>query len=171
MVVVPAVDLGNEVSSYTLGRDGPAPVLTAEILSQRSAQQRDKTDKVVIYSRLGIPEYLLVDVSGKFLREHLLMKRLRADGTYADERDEDGGVTSRLGFRVILEADGQLRIVDANTGKRYVRPEEAQSVVDAAQVAAAAAQEAVTAAQAAEARVRQLEQELAQLRKKGKNES
>src|SRR5438270_421721 len=41
MVVIPSRPLPEDVASYQIGRDGPAPVLTAEVLSERSAQQRD----------------------------------------------------------------------------------------------------------------------------------
>ncbi len=33
--------------------------------------------------------------------------------TWQDEQDADGGITSRLGFRVVIENDGQLRVIDA----------------------------------------------------------
>jgi Uma2 family endonuclease len=126
MVVEPYTPLEENVKSYTIGRDGPAPVATAEVLSERSAQQRDLNEKMVVYARLGVAEYILVNESGKFLPERLLLKRLQADGTYKDEKDADGGVTSKLGFRVILEADG-LRVIDTATGQRYVRPMEAEA--------------------------------------------
>ena len=90
------------------------------------------------------------DVTGKFLPQKLLLKRLQADGTYKDERDADGGVTSKLGFRIIMEDDGQIRIINAATGHRYVRPLEAEAA-------------AMQASEATE-RARQLEEELARLR-------
>jgi hypothetical protein len=42
-------------------------------------------------------------------------------------KDADGGVTSKLGFRLIIEHDSQVRALDVATGKRYVRPREAQT--------------------------------------------
>lgn len=131
MIVVPNQDLGEEVASYTIGEDGPAPEATGEILSKRSAQQRDLKEKIIVYQKLGIAEYFLVDPTAKFLPERLLMKRLQANGVYLDEQDADGGITSRLGFRLILDQDGVLRVLDAATGKRYVRPHEAQAEADA----------------------------------------
>jgi Putative restriction endonuclease len=104
-----------DTRSYTIGRDGPPPLATMEVLSQRSAQQRDLKEKMVVYAKLRVPEYLLVDLSGRFLPERLLLKRLQANGTYRDEKDKDGGVTSQLGFRLIIEADGQLTVVNART--------------------------------------------------------
>src|SRR5437660_4167104 len=99
MVVRPYQLLDEIVRSYTIGKDGPAPVLTAEVLSERSAQQRDLQEKMVVYARLGVAEYIVVDESGKHLPARLLLKRLQNDGTYKDEQDSDGGVTSKLGFR------------------------------------------------------------------------
>jgi Uma2 family endonuclease len=133
MVVTPFTDLGEEVSSYTIGKDGPSPLLVTEVLSRRSAQQRDKEEKLDVYRKLSIPEYVLLDSSGRFLRERMLLKRLQDDRTWKDEQDSDGGVTSRLGFRLIWDTDGRLRVLDAATGRRYPRPDEAQAEADALQ--------------------------------------
>jgi Uma2 family endonuclease len=147
MVVVPPAPLPEETSSYRIGEEGPAPVLTMEVLSERSAQQSDLNKKVTVYAKLGVAEYILVDVTGRFLAQRLLLKRLQPDGTWKDEQDPDGGVTSVLGFRLIIDADGRLRVLHAATGKRYVRPEEADAAVEQAQT-----------------RVRDLEAELERLR-------
>lgn len=130
MIVRPFRLLGNDIRSYKIGRDGPAPILVAEILSERSAQQGDLKKKLAIYAQLGIPEYILIDSTGQYLPERLVLKRLQADRSWKDEQDADGGVTSQLGFRLVWEADGLLRIVDAATGKRFARPQEAQTAVD-----------------------------------------
>ncbi len=143
MVVTPFVPLGENVSSYRIGKEGPAPEVTVEVLSERSAQQRDLAEKTKVYAQLGVAEYIVVDVTGVFLPQRLLLKRLQADRTWKDEQDPDGGVTSRLGFRLIIDADGWLRVIDTATGKRYARPDEAESQAE---------------------RVRELEAELARLR-------
>ena len=145
-MVVPC-QAGYEISSYRIGKDGPAPILVAEILSERSAQQRDLSEKVELYAHLGVAEYILADVTGKFLPQRLLLKRLQPDQTWKDEQDPDGGITSQLGFRLVTEPDGLLRVLDAVTGKRYIRPEEAE-----------------TRRRQAEERIRELEAELARLR-------
>jgi hypothetical protein len=144
MVVTPLTPLPEDLSSYALDREGPAPVLVAEILSERTAAEGDLGEKVQTYAFLGIPECLLVDPSGRFLPERLLLKRLHRNRSWKDEQVADGGVTSRLGFRVVLEGDGKPRVLDPKTGERYPRPDEAV------------------------ARVRELEQELARLRNKGR---
>jgi Uma2 family endonuclease len=150
MVVRPFRLLQGEVTSYRIGEDGPAPVLVIEVLSRRSAQQQDLTNKPVLYAQLEIAEYMLVNVTGEFLPQRLWLKRLLPDQTWLEGQDEDGGVTSQLAFRVILEGDGQVRVVDTAAGHRYVRPDEAEERVRAE----------AEARQQAEARVRELEQRL-----------
>jgi Uma2 family endonuclease len=148
MVVMPPEPLPDDLPSYTLGPDRPAPVLIIEILSRRSFQQQDLTNKPELYAELGVAEYILVDGSGRFLPERLLLKRLVEDARWEDEQDPDGGVTSRLGFRIVIEADDLPRVIDASTGRRYLRPLELYAAAQAAQEAAQGAQAQVQAAQA-----------------------
>jgi Uma2 family endonuclease len=131
-VFAPTRKLSERMRSYRIGTHGPAPLCTIEVLSQRSFQQTDLTKKPEIYADLRIPEYVLVDVPGHFLPDRLMLKRLRPDGTWSDVQDNDGGVTSSLGFRLIIEPDGKLRVVNAATGRCYVRPDEATEVVSRA---------------------------------------
>jgi Uma2 family endonuclease len=184
MVVRPLRALPERVTSYRISALRPAPVLTIEILSPRSAQQQDLTNKPNIYSFLGIPECILVDVTGEFLEERLLLRRLQADGGWLDEKDADEGVTSRLGFRVLLDEDGYPRVIDAATNTRYLRPGEAQKALTAAEKKASAAERTAKAAERAakaakkkvkaesearreaQERVKELEAELARLRGK-----
>ncbi len=132
MVVQPTRPLTDRIRSYRIGRDGPAPMLTVEILSQRSFQQQDLTTKPIIYAELGVAEYILVDPSGDYLDRRLVLRRLLDGETWQEEQDADGGVTSVLGFRVLLEADGLPRVVDVATGRRYLRPQEAEAVAEQA---------------------------------------
>lgn len=131
MVVKPIRDLHRLRKSYRIPQDGPAPFFAAEVLSDATAEKRDKRAKVVAYAELGVSEYALVDVTGEFLGEQLLLKRLRKSGTYRDEPAADGGITSRLGFRLCIEDDGLLRVSNARTGERYLRPSEIQDEVQA----------------------------------------
>jgi Uma2 family endonuclease len=171
MVVESARPLTEEMTSYRIGEDGPAPRLVTEVLSFRTYQQGDLTSKPVLYADLGIEEYLLVDVSGAMLPRRLLLLRRQADGTWIEEQDPDGGVTSRLGFRLLIEDDGQLRVLDARTGKRYARPGEAQAAADRSEAEAKGRRKAERAARAeakarrqVEEKVRELEAELKRLR-------
>lgn len=114
--------------SYTIKKDGPAPFFVCEVLSQLSGKIRDPIEKPEIYARLGVREYLLVDELGRFLPQPLLLKRLRDDRTWEDTLDEDGSVTSELGFRVVH--DGQVSVIDGATGVPYVRPGEATREIE-----------------------------------------
>jgi Uma2 family endonuclease len=66
MVVRAFQRLPEEVKSYKIGRDGPAPIQAMEVLSERSGQQRDLGDKMVVYAKLGVEEYVVVDQTGEF---------------------------------------------------------------------------------------------------------
>ena len=118
MIVKPARRLSRDTVSYTIGKDGPAPLATIEIMSRRTFKKIDLTVKLVLYERLGIEEYILADPTGKLLPERLLLKRLQPDRSWTDERDEDGSVSSKLGFRLIMDEHGDLTVLDAKTGLR-----------------------------------------------------
>jgi Uma2 family endonuclease len=125
MVVRPPERLPRNLKSYRLGPKRPAPVLTMEVLSLRSYQQQDLSNKPVLYRRLGVAEYLLIDTTGELLAERLLIRRATGHDDWVECRDPDGGISSDLGFRVVIEPDGELRVLDAATGHRYPRPDEA----------------------------------------------
>jgi Uma2 family endonuclease len=125
MVVRPPRALPEQLTSYRIGEQGPAPVLVCEVLSFRTWQQGDMGRKPIRYSALGVEEYIVADVTGDMLEQRLLLLLPQRDGSWREEQDADGGITSRLGFRVVIEEDGQLRVIDAKTGERYPRPEEA----------------------------------------------
>ena len=159
MVVETPQPLPTHLSSYRIGQDGPAPLLTAEVLSPRTFRKEDLEGKPALYKALGVQEYILIDVSGDLMPERLLLMRLK-DGAWTKEQDADGGVTSQLGFRLVIDADGQLRVVDVQTGKPYLRPSEAMA---AAERLAAEGE----ARRHAEERIKALEEELARLRGDG----
>lgn len=153
MVVQTVQPLPERLSSYRIGPDRPVPKLVIEILSKRSFQQQDLTAKPIIYAGLGVEEYILVDGTGEFLSDRLLLKRLDANFDWEDEQDRDGGVTSRLGFRILIEGDELPRVIHAATGMKYLRPNEAHQAVRAAHAAQ----------QQLEDRIRELEAELKRL--------
>lgn len=125
MICTPFDSKKEDFKSYLIGRDGPAPKLVSEVLSEETAKERDLDEKVYLYAMIGVQEYILVDEFGQFLPQRLLLKRLQPDRTWKDKQDADDGVTSELGFRLIWDDDGQLRVVNAATGEKYVRPGEA----------------------------------------------
>lgn len=140
MVVKPYKRLPESLASYRLGVEGPAPVLTVEVLSERSAQQRDLNEKMDVYRGLGVAEYLLADTTGRYLAERLLAKQLQKKRVWKDSRNSDGSISSRLGFSLLIDDDGDLRLIDSVSKRRYSRPAES------------------------DARIRELEAELARLR-------
>jgi Uma2 family endonuclease len=164
MVVAPFDPFLEGRTSYRIGVDGPAPVQTVEVLSPRSGQQEDLGAKLIVYAMLGVAEYLLIDITGRFLPELLLLKRLQPDRTWVDERDPDGGITSRLGFRIVIDTDGQLRVLDAATGKRYSRPGESSAAAEAKRQAEARAEAEAEARRRVEEELQELKAELARLR-------
>jgi Uma2 family endonuclease len=159
MVVRPDGPLNEELSSYRVGIHGPMPILTVEVLSRRTYQQGDLHDKADVYRQNGVAEYILIDVTGRFLRERLQLRRLQPDGAWAIFQDADGGVTSDLGFRIRIAPDRQARVSDVRTGRAYPRPEEAADEADArlaAEEARIAAERRAEAAEAELARLREL---------------
>jgi Uma2 family endonuclease len=163
MVITPRSRLEN-AKSYRIDADNPPPMLVIEVLSPRTAQQGDLAVKPVIYGKLGIPEYLLVDPQGLFLETAIAMRKLQADGSWHDTLDEDGGVSSDLGFRVIHDDDGELRVLNAATGQRYVRPGEAEVEAMARRRAEELQRQEEQARLRAEEALRQVEAELARLK-------
>jgi Uma2 family endonuclease len=125
MIVQSLKRFADNLASYAVGKSGPAPRLVGEVLSFRTWQEGDMTSKPLVYAGMEVREYVLVDVTGVMLPQRLVLLRRQADGTWLDEQDPDGGLTSQLGFRLIVEKDGHLRVCDAGTGKRYPRPDEA----------------------------------------------
>jgi len=149
MVVAPFQPMPN-ASSYRIGKDGPAPLLTLEVLSPRTAQQRDLGDKADIYTRLNVAEYILVDPNHLYLERTLQHRKLQSNQAWLELCDPDGGVTSDLGFRIVIDDDGRLRVTDAATGHKYARPKEAEQIA--------------LALRKADERIRELEAENTRLR-------
>ena len=131
MVVQPYEPILDTLRTYRIGKEGPAPLLTIEVLSRRTPQQGDLTIKPQIYADMGVKEYILVDVTADFLPERLQIRRLDPDKLWVNDGDRDGGVTSMLGFRIIIEPDDKVRVLNAQTGHRYARPHEAESNANA----------------------------------------
>jgi len=160
MVVETVQPLPAELSSYRIGQDGPVPLLMAEVLSPRTCVKGDLEAKPVLFKALGIREYIVIDVPGDLMAKKLVLMRRQDDGSWTEEQDADGGVTSELGFRLVIDADGQLRVIDTQSGRPYPRPSDAWT---AEERFAAEAQ----ARRQAEERNRALEEEVARLRATG----
>jgi Uma2 family endonuclease len=128
MVVIPPAPLSDDIASYHIGEQGPAPVFVTEVLSRRTAQQGDLTLKPEIYADINVPEYCLIDPTGKFLKSRLEFRTLVGERKWQINPDRGEGVTSKLGFRIGMEVDGWPRVYDATTGRKIPRPDEVTEV-------------------------------------------
>lgn len=160
--------------SYRVARWGVPPCLVVEVISPDDARIRrvDEVDKVEVYARAGIREYLLVDPPRKANGERFRLRlyRLGPHGRYdAVEPGEDGrfrSETTGLSFAVSPEG-GRIEIFDP-PGNRLLSAEEeaeghkaerlarqtAERRAKAAERKARAEQEARQAAEAELARLR-----------------
>lgn len=145
-------DLG--IESYDLRETGIPPCLVIEVISPSDARLRrtDEVDKVNLYQRVGVREYLLLDTPRRSNGNRYRFRGYRSgpDGRYRSiEPDAEGRLVSEttgLAFGVSAEGD-QVEIFDLSSGNRLRSPVEEEE-----------------ARQAAEGRAEAAEQELAQLR-------
>jgi Uma2 family endonuclease len=160
MIVRPYKLLPLDTTSYTIGEHGPEPFTVIEVASKETAAQRDFTEKLVLYRKLKIKEYILVDLTARFLPEKLQLKRLQANGKWKNVMDDDGGLTSQLGFRLIIDETDMfgLFVVDCLTGKRRVRSHESEDYAVALRLAEAR-ENALEESRRAEAESRRLAEE------------
>ena len=161
-------DFDRDIESYDV-RTGIAPSLIIEVISpsDRRIRKVDEVDKVDLYERLGVGEYLLHDLPRKRNGWRASWRGYRLDeaGRYAPiEPDAQG--------RLLSEAAGLLfganpagdwpEVVDAETGQRLLTPvEEEEGRLRAEE----ALRREAKARQAAEAEVVRLREELARLRR------
>jgi Uma2 family endonuclease len=116
-----------DLASFDLIRQGVAPCLVIEVISPRDARLRraDEVDKVALYQRVGIQEYLLIDLPRRQQPLRIKGYRLDAAGRYAPlDPEEDGflpSTTTGLRFGVSPSGD-QIEILVAATGERLLRP-------------------------------------------------
>jgi Uma2 family endonuclease len=145
MIVHPYEPMPFDSVAYTIGKHGPAPKVVFEVLSEETFETRDLKDKLNLYRKLGIPEYIVVDLTGRFLPKKLELRRLQTNGNWRKVKNVAGGVTSDLGFRVYIDATDPLGLFveDAATGKRMIRPHEVEEQVEQANDARRRAEEQV----------------------------
>ena len=109
--------IGDELMSYKLWEDGPAPSFVMEMLSQKT-KKKDIQTKPDIYARMGVTEYWLFDPIGKDIPGQLAAYRLE-EGVYRPIpplQDGSGYRSSALELEIRTE-DGVLRVRDPVTGK------------------------------------------------------
>ena len=129
-----------ERSSFDAVQERARPSLILELVSSIDAATRrnDYEKKVVIYEKLGIPEYLIVDPPTRATQGLLLLTgyRLGANGRYRRiERDGEGRLlseTTQLCFGV--DRDGtSLVVVDGRTGRRLRTSSEVEAALEASE--------------------------------------
>lgn len=112
---------------YSAMEQGIVPCLIIEILAPFDARIRrtDEVDKVALYQRISIPEYLLVDLPRRATGHRFRVKghRLNPEGRYRPiEPDAQGFLlseTTHLRFGVSAAGD-QIEVIDARTGQRLL---------------------------------------------------
>lgn len=165
------------IESYDVRATGIAPSLIIEVVSpsDRRIRKVDEVDKVALYERLGVREYLLHDLPRERNGWRVGWHGYRLDGTgrYATiEPDAQG--------RLLSEATGLLfganpawswaEVLDAETGQRLLSPLEEEEgrlrAEEALRRETGRRQREAKARKAAEAEVARLRAELARLRGK-----
>jgi Uma2 family endonuclease len=127
-------------TSFDVLEEGTRPCLIIEVVSPSDSAllRNDYEEKVRIYQRAGIPEYILLDPPRRATKNRLLLTghRLGIDGRYRQiEPDGEGFLlseTTQLRFGV--DQDGKtLVIFDAVTGQRLRTSEELKAALEAAE--------------------------------------
>ena len=162
-------DFGME--SYDLRKTKVPPSLIIEVVSRSSLRirQADEVDKVQLYERVGIAEYVMVDLPRRGNRNRFRLKGLRLDGggRYRPMAPDSEGrlvsETTGLAFGVSPEGD-RVYVFEAATGRRLLTPLEE---VGARQATEERAEQEASARKAAEEEVARLRAEIERLRKSG----
>jgi Uma2 family endonuclease len=179
-IVMGVPDLAIDIESYDLRTGGNVPPsLIIEVVSPSDSRIRrtDEVTKVELYERIGVHEYLLLDLPRRANRRRLGWRGHRLDrhGQYVRiEPDFRGRVHSET-TGLVFGADSTeswIEILDARTGERLLTPAEeaeesrkrAEQATSRAEEAARRAEQEAKARQEAEAEVTRLREELARLR-------
>ena len=150
-----------ELESFDVVKQGVVPCLVIEIVSPFDARIRrtDEVDKVKLYEKVGIPEYLLVDLPRRATRHRFRLKayRLGSDRRYSlIEPDEQGCLLSETtGLRFgVSPAGDRVDIFDARTGERLLSALEEEVARKAEKAARETAEEEVRRLRAEVARLK-----------------
>ncbi|HEY0511941.1 MAG TPA: Uma2 family endonuclease [Thermoanaerobaculia bacterium] len=129
-----------EFSTFDAVEQGVFPSFVIEVISPFDARVRrmDEVDKVELYQRVGIPEYLLVDMPRRATGYRFRIKgyRLGPGRRYqAIEPDGQGRILSEITqLRFGASPDGQrIEIFVAGTGERLLSPLEIEAARETAE--------------------------------------
>lgn len=147
---------------FQVAKEGAQPILAIEVVSP-TYRKEDREDKVAIYEKATIPEYIIFDqrVQRGQAIDEVIGYRLVRERYRPLTPDQNGLILCQtVGLHFGLEG-GQPIVVDAKTGERLLTPVELEAKAAAEAKARA---EAEARAVASEARLAELEAELKQLR-------
>jgi Uma2 family endonuclease len=142
VAVVPnVVDRDRNRSRFVVASEGARPCLVVEVVS-RNSRKADRVTKVRDYARVGVPEYVYIDVrtrKGKTVWE-IAGFRLEEGHYLPILPDEDDAIfCETIGMRIGVE-EGKVWLEDANTGENLLTNLEAHRARRAAEVRAADAE-------------------------------
>lgn len=120
-----------KLTSFNIAKEGVVPSLVIEVISPIDARvrQMDEVDKVKLYERVGIPEYILVDPPRQANAHRFLLKGYRLDRLKRYQRIEPDAQdrllseTTELLFGVSAKGD-RIEVFNAGTGERLESPAE-----------------------------------------------
>ncbi|HEX3129768.1 MAG TPA: Uma2 family endonuclease [Thermoanaerobaculia bacterium] len=167
-------DFDRDIESYDV-RTGIAPNLIIEVVSpsDRRIRKVDEVDKLDLYERLGVREYLLHDLPTERNGGRASWRgyRLGPSGRYARIKPDSQGrlFSETTGFLFGTHPDGSwAEVIDAKTGQRLLSPSEEKDgrlrAEEALRREAEKRQRETTARRAAEERAASAEAEVARLR-------
>jgi Uma2 family endonuclease len=138
--------------TYLLWEEGLPPCFVVEVTSKSTAGE-DLRRKKALYEKLGVEEYFLFDPREEYLHPCLQGYRI-VNGRYQSiPVEEDGSLRSRTTGLLLRPEGTDLRLIDAETGERFLgHMEECE-----------ARQAAEDRARVVEERNRALEEEIARL--------
>ena len=115
-------DLKENYKSWKHG--GHVPAIVFEFTSRKTWKE-DQEKKFNIYERLiGVPEYILFDPKGRYIKSHLQGYRLNAAGEYETIPMENGCLYSEQ-LKMRLDVIGaKLRLFDPEAGEYLRTPQE-----------------------------------------------
>lgn len=144
--------------SFAVQEENARPCLVVEVVSDDPViRSKDHNEKVAIYERAGVQEYLIIDPPfvTRNRRFRILGYRLDATGRYQPAEPDDQGAllseTTGLWFRITPDGR-EFYLVDAETGQRLETSSEIEVRADRE---AAARKEAEARAQEEIARLRE----------------
>lgn len=131
---------GRKLTSFNIAKEGGVPSLVIEVVSPIDARVRkmDEVDKVKLYERVGIPEYILVDPPRQANDHRFLLKGYRLDRLRRYQRiepDAQGRLLSEATELIFgVSAEGhRIEVFNARTGERLESPAEVELARKAAE--------------------------------------